>query len=293
MEGAMLAPASYTLTLQILVHAHLKASHNSTKLPSTTMAQRILPSERTIAFAAAVVSSKPADLTVRGKLALSAQSIHTHHDQLTPPTPEYITLLTRHVATGRRENALSAAYRHLDRSAYWRAECERAKTDLRAAEEAKLDALREVDVLKSKLEIAKMAMVAGSKRKRQDADVVPYSREVKKGRKEAEEKREVFLGGLVIEEVDAGEGDEGGEFSLLVAGGGQWLRKTANCGQFRTSCASCTRLGCTSSLGCKSMPKIWRLTCVHLLRTFRESFWKHSSSRAPLIIHKESTCQRQ
>ena len=76
-------------------------------------------------------------------------------------------------------------------------------------------------MLKSRLEAAKSATAAGSKRKRQDADVVPYSREVKKGRKEAEEKREVFLGGLVIEEVDAGEGDEGGElffFCWLVAG---------------------------------------------------------------------------
>ena len=73
--------------------------------------------------------------------------------------------------------------------------------------------MREVDLLKAKLEVAKMATAAGSKRKRQDADVVPYSREVKKGRKEADEKREVFLGGLVIEEVVAGVGDEGGEFS--------------------------------------------------------------------------------
>lgn len=68
-------------------------------------------------------------------------------------------------------------------------------------------------MLKSRLESAKSAAaVGGSKRKRQDGDVVPYSREVKKGRKEAEEKREVFLGGLVIEEVRVDEGDEGGEF---------------------------------------------------------------------------------
>ena len=55
---------------------------------------------------------------------------------------------------------------------------------------------------------------AGVKRKRADgADVVPYSREVaKRGRKELEEKKEVYLGGLVIEEVDFGEGDVGGEF---------------------------------------------------------------------------------
>ncbi|TLD04189.1 hypothetical protein E2P81_ATG10651, partial [Venturia nashicola] len=115
--------------------------------------ERKLPSDRTIAFAAAVVSSKPADLTVR----------------------EYISLLNRHVAKGRRENALSAAYRHLDRSAYWRCE----------------------------------VGWRWNKRKRGNADIVPYSREIKKGRKDAEEKREVFLGGLVIEEVEIGDEDVG------------------------------------------------------------------------------------
>ncbi|GAB7334415.1 hypothetical protein MBLNU13_g06421t1 [Cladosporium sp. NU13] len=152
-----------------------------------------LPTDRTIAFAAAIISSKPADLTVR----------------------EYISLLTRHVAKGRRENALSVAYRHLDRSAYWRAECERAKADCRTAEEARLEALREVELLKAKLEGAKMVAGtgAGVKRKRAGgADVAPYSRKVaKNGRKELEEKREVFLGGIVIEEVDFGEGDGGGQ----------------------------------------------------------------------------------
>lgn len=178
-----------------------------------------LPSDRTIAFAAAIISSKPADLTVRGKPCL-------HPPPSLPLTSltlsltlsaEYISLLTRHVAKGRRENSLSAAYRHLDRSAYWRAECERAKADCREAEEAKLQALREVDLLKAKLEVAKMAAGAGgghggAKRKRAGADVVPYSREVaKKGRKNLEEKREVFLGELVIEEVELEERDGGGE----------------------------------------------------------------------------------
>lgn len=123
---------------------------------------------------------------------------------------EYISLLNRHVAKGRRENALSAAYRHLDRSAYWRAECERAKADYRAAEEARIDALRVVDTLKARLEAAKSAG-GGTKRKRGNADIVPYPREIKKGRKDAEEKREVFLGGLVIEEVEIGDEDVGGK----------------------------------------------------------------------------------
>jgi hypothetical protein len=69
-----------------------------------------------------------------------------------------------------------------------------------------------VEFVKAKLEIAKSAAGsgAGAKRKRGTMDVVPYSREVKKGRKDAEEKREVFLGGLIIEEVELGEGDGGG-----------------------------------------------------------------------------------
>lgn len=126
---------------------------------------------------------------------------------------EYITLLLRHVAKGRRENALSVAYRHLDCSAYWRAECERAKEDCRSAEQARVDALREVDSLKAKLEFAKAAAAGsgGVKRKRGGEDVVPYSREIKKGCNDADERREVFLGGIVIEEIGGGEGNVGCE----------------------------------------------------------------------------------
>jgi hypothetical protein len=178
--------------------------------------QRKLPSDRTIAFAAAIVSSKPAELTVRGKSSHSYKTLTLPHQLTLTLSTEYISLLTRHVAKGRRENALSAAYRHLDRSAFWRAECERAKTDFRAAEDGRIEALREVEFVKAKLEIAKSAAgsAGGVKRKRGNADVVPYSREVKKGssRKDAEEKREVFLGGIVIEEVEFGEEDGGGEF---------------------------------------------------------------------------------
>lgn len=67
-----------------------------------------------------------------------------------------------------------------------------------------------MDVLKAKLEIARSAAGLGAKRKRADADVVPYSRELKKGRQELEEKREVFLGGIVIEEVEVGDDDDAG-----------------------------------------------------------------------------------
>lgn len=47
---------------------------------------------------------------------------------------EYIRLLRQHVAKGRRENAISSVYRHLDRSSFWRSEYERLKDALLAAE---------------------------------------------------------------------------------------------------------------------------------------------------------------
>ena len=90
-----------------------------------------------------------------------------------------------------------------------------------------MEALRDVELLKAKLEVAKMAAGAGgggAKRKRAGADVVPYAREsAKKGRKELEEKREVFLGGLVIEEVDLVEGDRGGKFADWFWNGAWWI----------------------------------------------------------------------
>jgi hypothetical protein len=84
----------------------------------------------------------------------------------------------------------------------------------------------------------------GVKRKRAGADVVPYSREsAKKGRKELEEKREVFLGGLVIEEVEVGEGDGDGEFLLALIRDGP----LADGYQVRVSCEGSFRSACTSS----------------------------------------------
>nr|OQO22459.1 hypothetical protein B0A51_11601 [Rachicladosporium sp. CCFEE 5018] len=92
-----------------------------------------LPSDRDVALAMSVVSNKPDDMTVR----------------------DYIALLRQHIAKGRRENTLSAAYRHLDRAAYWRAECERRDLALRASEAATMDGLREIEMLKAKNEILK------------------------------------------------------------------------------------------------------------------------------------------
>ncbi|KAK5167829.1 uncharacterized protein LTR77_007528 [Saxophila tyrrhenica] len=121
---------------------------------------RKLPSERTIAFAVSIVRSKPPELTIA----------------------EYIQLLRQHVAKGRRENALSSAYRHLDRSSYWRAEFERMKAALESVEGENVDLKREVDGLKEKVASAKQGPV--KKRKRVDEDVIPVPRSPKKARRD-------------------------------------------------------------------------------------------------------------
>ncbi|OQO10302.1 hypothetical protein B0A48_04660 [Cryoendolithus antarcticus] len=120
-----------------------------------------LPSDRDVALAMAVVFNKPDDMTVR----------------------DYIALLRQHIAKGRRENTLSAAYRHLDRAAYWRAECERRDLALRASEAATMDGLREIEMLKAKNEIMKAGTIVPAKRKRVPADVVPIPRSPKRARR--------------------------------------------------------------------------------------------------------------
>ncbi|KAK6442062.1 hypothetical protein LTR95_001717 [Oleoguttula sp. CCFEE 5521] len=116
----------------------------------------------------AVVSNKPDDMAVR----------------------DYIALLRQHVAKGRRENTLSAAYRHLDRAAYWRAECERRDLALRASEAATMEGLREIEMLKAKIEILKASAVVPAKRKRVPADVLPVPRSPKRARRERSSTRD-------------------------------------------------------------------------------------------------------
>ena len=133
------------------------------------------PSDRTIAFAVSIVLSKPEELTVRGVHAYSTRSICI----VLTRNAEYIQHLRQHVAKGRRENAISSAYRHLDRSSYWRSEYERLQDALKAADDDKLDLKREVDGLKAKLDDVRSSSPA-KKRKKADEDVVPVPRSPKK-----------------------------------------------------------------------------------------------------------------
>ncbi|KAK5109305.1 hypothetical protein LTR62_007179 [Meristemomyces frigidus] len=122
------------------------------------------PNEKAIAFAASVVLSKPEDLSIR----------------------EYIRLLRQHIANGRRENAISSVYRHLDRASWWRAQYERTKDALRVAEGYTVDLQREIEKLKGQLEQAKRpSMSAPKKRKKAlDEDVIPVPRSPKRARRD-------------------------------------------------------------------------------------------------------------
>lgn len=75
------------------------------------------------------------------------------------------------------------------------------KQNLRIEEAKTVDALREADLLKARLEVVKAAGNAGGgKRKRVDPDVVPYPRSPKKARRDASPVREV--GGMRMLEDD-------------------------------------------------------------------------------------------
>lgn len=68
-EGTTEPATEYILSLNQYSSQHLLrlTRHRLSSSISMAQPQLKLPSDRTIAFAAAVISSKPADLTVRGK----------------------------------------------------------------------------------------------------------------------------------------------------------------------------------------------------------------------------------
>ncbi|KAK4546368.1 hypothetical protein LTR36_002045 [Oleoguttula mirabilis] len=150
------------------------------------------PSDRAIAFAISIVLSKPEDLSVR----------------------EYIRLLRQHVAKGRRENAISSVYRHLDRSSFWRSEYERLKDALQAAEGESVDLRREVDTLKAKVENAR-PVTTTKKRKKVDEDVVMVPRDPKRTKRDASPTRGV-LGTTVDVERDFDFADVGEIGNILM-----------------------------------------------------------------------------
>ncbi|PIA99657.1 hypothetical protein CB0940_02433 [Cercospora beticola] len=142
-----------------------------------------LPSKHTIAFAMTVVRYKPPEL-------------------------KYIKLLRQHIAKGRRENALSSVYSHLDRSAYWRSEAERGRAALRSAEKEAIDLRREIATLKGKLDNRPSSPV--KKRKKVDADVILVPRSPKKAKRTASPMRNgPLVTDLTIEEEYSQAGEIG------------------------------------------------------------------------------------
>ncbi|KAF2773082.1 hypothetical protein EJ03DRAFT_348133 [Teratosphaeria nubilosa] len=125
------------------------------------------PQQISIAFALSVVMSKPENMKIN----------------------EYVRLFLQHVAKGRRENAISSVYRHLDRSSYWRSEYERLGDALKASEAEVVDLRREVEALKAKGtgEAARpsTSAVAKKRKKAVDEDVIPVPRDPKKAKRDA------------------------------------------------------------------------------------------------------------
>lgn len=77
---------------------------------------------------------------------------------------------------------MSAAYRHLDRSSFWRSEHERTANTLRAFELENAQLKMQIDKLKGKLESANSTQL--KKRKRVDEDVIPVPRSPKRPKPE-------------------------------------------------------------------------------------------------------------
>ncbi|KAI7164624.1 sure-like protein [Hortaea werneckii] len=119
-----------------------------------------------------------------GQTSISAIRANFMHVEPSDLSTEYIRLLQQHIAQGSRAQALSSVHRHLDRSSWWRSEYERTKEALTAARDQTVDLQKEVEVLKGKLETARLSK-APKKRKKIDEDVVPVPREPKRARREA------------------------------------------------------------------------------------------------------------
>lgn len=120
--------------------------------------------------------------------------------------------MRQHIANGRRENALSSVYSHLDRSAYWRSEADRVKAGLQAAEDEALRLRQEVASLKNKLENRPASLV--KKRKKPDEDVILVPRSPKKSRRAGSPERVVQT---ALGEVIDVEFSQAGEIGMSVA----------------------------------------------------------------------------
>lgn len=135
---------------------------------AATERKLLCPGQKAIAFAISVVQSKPPELTMC----------------------QYIRHLRRHVSKGRRENALSSTYRHLDRSAFWRSEHDRATSALKASEQEAVQLRLEIETLKAKVEKLK-ANAPAKKRKKQDIDTIPVPRSPKRAKRESSPTRAI------------------------------------------------------------------------------------------------------
>lgn len=124
---------------------------------------------------------------------------------------DYIKLLRQHIAPGRRENALSSVYSHLDRSAYWRSRAELVKVDLERAQDEAVDMRREITTLKRKLEERPPNPI--KKRKRHDENVILVPRSPRKNKRATSPDRGMQL---TVEHPTDAEFSQAGEFGAYL-----------------------------------------------------------------------------
>lgn len=88
--------------------------------------------------------------------------------------PEYIRLLRLHFAKGKRSDAISTEYRHLDRSSFWRSEFHRIEDKAKDLEDENTDLRMEVERLRAE---------TGTKRKRKISNRSEVDRAERKKRR--------------------------------------------------------------------------------------------------------------
>jgi hypothetical protein len=127
---------------------------------------------------------------------------------------EYTEILRQHGTKGRRDQALSSTYRHLDRSSYWRSEYERMKDACKTAEGSVLGLKLENDSLKQELLKSRSASPAKKRKKQPDEDVILVPRSPKKQKHGAPSSETAYNAVNFTADLDLGQIGEIGEFSF-------------------------------------------------------------------------------
>ena len=125
---------------------------------------------------------------------------------------DYIQTLCQHGAKGRRDQALSSTYRHLDRSSYWRSEYERMKEACKTSEGSVTDLKLENESLKQELLKSRPTSPAKKRKKESDEDIILVPRSSKKQRQSMSSSETTFSHLELVADLNWGQIGEFGEF---------------------------------------------------------------------------------